>query len=207
MRVFKWLVFGAVVILAAYSLTASMAQEDMQYFAQTGHFVQGAFLVEYLRVQDPAFLYGAPITEQFVTTAEGAPTGIVQYFERARFEQKPDGAFTLTLLGVYLLEQENPEPWPPAPATAPCELFGSEYRVCYEFLDYYKTHGGVAQFGYPITEIVSRKGIMAQYFQRAIFEWRFELGAEDAFQLVNIGELWFDQNEDTRLKIPLPPPE
>lgn len=39
------------------------------------------------------------------------------------------------------------------------------------FLDYFQTHGGVAIFGYPLTEETVENGRTVQYFQRARFEW------------------------------------
>jgi hypothetical protein len=43
------------------------------------------------------------------------------------------------------------------------------------FRAYWEAHGGLAQFGYPLTEEFGAGGGRAQYFERARFEWHPEL--------------------------------
>ena len=42
------------------------------------------------------------------------------------------------------------------------------------FLGYWQVHGGLAQFGYPITDELSEGGRTVQYTERARFEWHSE---------------------------------
>ncbi|HEX8230334.1 MAG TPA: alpha/beta hydrolase [Chloroflexia bacterium] len=50
------------------------------------------------------------------------------------------------------------------------------YDICYQFLDYWQQHGGLAQQGYPISgrfeerSPVDGRAYMVQYFERAVFE-------------------------------------
>jgi hypothetical protein len=52
------------------------------------------------------------------------------------------------------------------------------YSLGGKFLSYWQEHGGLAQFGYPISAEVREdgKGLTVQYFERA----RFELHPENA---------------------------
>gem|GEM_PF-3364127 len=104
-----------------------------QYWAETQHNVCGPFLATWQARgpqldSDPALtdaerlaLWGLPLTDVVpVTTADG--TVLTQWFERARFEQQPDGSITFGLLGAELLSLSIPaaiEPTPePLPAAA-----------------------------------------------------------------------------------------
>src|SRR5215203_2444416 len=62
-------------------------------------------------------------------------------------------------------------------AQSGCQTFEQTgKKVCFEFLDYWNQHGGLAQQGYPITEETSEisptdgKTYNVQYFERAVFE-------------------------------------
>lgn len=55
-----------------------------------------------------------------------------------------------------------------------CEYFDETgHYVCDEFLEFYETRGGLAIFGYPLTEAFDdpARGLRVQYFQRARMEW------------------------------------
>jgi hypothetical protein len=58
-----------------------------------------------------------------------------------------------------------------------CQTFQQTgHRVCGKFLDYWNTHGGLAQQGFPISEPfmetseLNGKPYLVQYFERAVFE-------------------------------------
>lgn len=62
-------------------------------------------------------------------------------------------------------------------AQTTCQTFEQTGKeVCFEFLDYWNQHGGLAQQGYPITEQISEvsptdgQSYRVQYFERAVFE-------------------------------------
>lgn len=55
-----------------------------------------------------------------------------------------------------------------------CEPFiETGHYVCDEFLEFFKTRGGLEVFGYPLTEAFDdpARGLWVQYFQRARLEW------------------------------------
>jgi hypothetical protein len=55
-----------------------------------------------------------------------------------------------------------------------CEYFAETgHYVCNEFLDFFKTRGGLEIFGYPLTEAFDdpARGLWVQYFQRSRIEW------------------------------------
>jgi hypothetical protein len=55
-----------------------------------------------------------------------------------------------------------------------CEYFAETgHYVCNEFLEFFKTRGGLEIFGYPLTEAFDdpARGLRVQYFQRSRMEW------------------------------------
>jgi hypothetical protein len=42
------------------------------------------------------------------------------------------------------------------------------------FRSYWETHGGLAQQGYPLSEVITESDIPVQYFERAVFEYHKE---------------------------------
>src|SRR6266852_5640991 len=69
-------------------------QPGVQWFAPTGHTLQGAFLTYWNRYGGLA-QFGYPLTEEFVEPvgSDNKPY-TVQYFERNRFEHHPENAGT-----------------------------------------------------------------------------------------------------------------
>src|SRR3954471_7568039 len=68
-----------------------------------------------------------------------------------------------------------------AQQTGNCQLFTETGKtVCGLFLDYWQTHGGLAQQGYPISEQFQEQSDLngqtytVQYFERAVFEYHPE---------------------------------
>jgi hypothetical protein len=57
-----------------------------------------------------------------------------------------------------------------------------------EFLTYFYKHGGLAVFGYPITEEFIDQGLSVQYFQKARMEWHPENPIPYKIQLGLLGE-------------------
>ena len=65
----------------------------------------------------------------------------------------------------------------PGVAQSGCSTFEATGKeVCFDFLEYWRLHGGLAQQGYPITDSMHEisptdgKLYMVQYFERAVFE-------------------------------------
>lgn len=63
-----------------------------------------------------------------------------------------------------------------------------------EFLEYFNTHGGLAVFGYPLTEPYNQDGVLIQYFQNARMEWHM---SEDGTYFVQLGHLAEELNYTT----------
>ena len=94
------------VVIGVFGLSWNPAnsQIESEYFAETGHYIEGEFLGYYRAHPQPEVVYGFPITETFIE----ASGQIVQYFQRARFEWHPeneaDRRVVLTPLGSLLYE-------------------------------------------------------------------------------------------------------
>lgn len=73
----------------------------------------------------------------------------------------------------------------------PPEVYFNEtgHAVRAEFLEFFNTHGGLAIFGYPITEAFNKNGQLIQYFQRARFELHPNNPAGFQVQLSLLGDL------------------
>jgi carboxypeptidase T len=157
-------------------------------FPETGKTVRGIFL-DYWNKNGGLAQQGYPISELLgeVSDLDGKVYAM-QYFERAVFEYHPENAGTpyevlLSQLGTFQYKQRYPNN---APGQQPNTLQGSVLfpetgkRLGGRFLDYWKSHGGLAQQGYPISdEFMERsdldgKEYLVQYFERAVFEYHPE---------------------------------
>lgn len=200
------LLFLATVI----SLGTSFAQREVfRYFPETGHRVHGEFLNKFLSALDPSLVYGDPITGEFQTqTVPKYPNLIVQYFHRARFEYHPENPVELQVvlsnLGELIYELDQPGLVVSAPTNfSACRYFkDTDHHVCYAFLDFFDAYGGIAQFGYPISEIEIHEGRLVQYFQRARFEWHPELSSGQRVKLTDLGDHYFDLYENPEYRHP-----
>jgi hypothetical protein len=150
------------------------------YFAETQHNMCGDF-AKYWNAFGGLAVYGFPITEPF---QENGLT--VQYFERARFEAHPgtDDAKFNVLLGLVgnetVVGHDGEIPFPPVEAknSADCTYYAATgHNLCAGFQAYWEKYGGLAVYGYPISEEQQETNLdtgqtyTVQYFQRARFEW------------------------------------
>jgi hypothetical protein len=159
-------------------------------FPDTGKTVCDPFLT-YWQTHGGLAQQGLPLTDAF---AEVNPTNgqtyLTQYFERARFEWHKENAPPYdVLLGLLGREQYQakypgtaPPPFPGDPFNNPaypqeCATFAETGKtVCSVFLAYWREHGGLAQQGLPLTDVVFEmnptdgKTYPTQYFERARFE-------------------------------------
>ncbi|HEX9989503.1 MAG TPA: hypothetical protein VGE45_13630 [Chloroflexia bacterium] len=166
------------------------AAPDRQYFAATGHFLEGKFL-QYWQSHGGLPVFGYPLTPAFF---EGGY--LVQYFERSRFELHPEHAGSayevlLGQLGSERLRREGRT----VPRQSPADLLEGKqffpetgYMVGGPFLAYWREHGGLAQFGYPITpELPGGTEVqIVQYFERARFELHPELAGTEYVVLLSL---------------------
>lgn len=151
-----------------------------RYFPETGHALGHGFLAYWEQFGGLA-VFGYPITDEYRDPGTGLVT---QYLERARFEWHP-GAWPsrydveLGLLGRELAQRQGLLGTPPfqpidAATDAHCTYFPQTgHRLCFGFRDYWQAHGGLAIFGYPLSEEYRdpASGLTVQYFERQRLEY------------------------------------
>lgn len=179
-------------LIVALMPKGAYSQSNTRYFPETGYSVGGRFL-EYWQSHGGLAVFGFPISAEL---NENGRT--VQYFERQRFELHPENRRPYdVLLGLLGAERLSSGGAPP-PASNPvqgCEYFPTtRHNVCNQqgsigFLSYWRSHGlefdgragksyqeSLALLGYPLTEAyeytnTSGQVVLAQWFERARFEW------------------------------------
>lgn len=167
-------------------------------FAETGHCIRGRFLA-YWTANGGLAINGFPLTDERQELLEDGRTYTVQYFERVRMESHPENAYPYDVLLGQLgrraladsLERAEIGGYRgdvKATAAKPGAVFfpATGHNLGGRFLDYWQANGGLAQFGYPLTEEgQERLGsatpaepvasyITVQYFERARFEYHPE---------------------------------
>lgn len=164
---------------------------DEQCFAATGFCVHGRFL-DYWQTHGGLAINGYPLGDEHVETLDDGQQYTVQYFERVRLELHPEnqppydvllGQFGRRILReAYVVDRRAyaRDVVPPA-QPVPGEVYFAEtgHNISPRFLDYWQQHGGLAQFGYPITEerydiLEDGKTYRTQYFERARLEYHPE---------------------------------
>ncbi|HET8626738.1 MAG TPA: hypothetical protein VFL91_04935 [Thermomicrobiales bacterium] len=175
---------SAIVLLAlcggaAFAPAPRAAAADSQCFPETGHCVQGRFL-DYWVAHGGLAINGYPLTDEIQQQLEDGKTYTVQYFERVRMEYHPENADPQyqVLLGQF---GRALHPADPAAAARPGEAYfaATGHNLGGGFLAYWQANGGLAQFGYPLTEEFTQyledgKPYTVQYFERARFEYHPE---------------------------------
>lgn len=174
------------------------------YFPEIGHHLSGDLLDTWMNNGDFT-IYGFPITDPVFEDGR-----IVQYFERARLEMWPENAedhpdwvVQGTLLGIWKAQQvrdrgaflpvvlENYEP--------NNEFYYFEetrHTLANGFKKYWDENGGVAVFGYPISEEFEEDGYIVQYFERARLEWHPEnAGTDYEVLLGHLGREYAESND------------
>ena len=174
---------------------------DRLYVPETGHWITNDFLATYQSVPNPQAIFGYPITDAFINQTTGY---LVQYFQRALFELHPDKAPELRVeikrLGDFLYQKGKVVPIPMN--SSGCQYFpDTNHQVCYAFLDFFNNNGGIAQFGYPISDIEVQDGRFVQYFQRVCFEWHPELAPGTRVTLADLGQRYFDYRNEDRQRL------
>ena len=152
-------------------------------FNEVPHTLQGEFR-RYWEHNGGLARFGLPITDELVEPGPGRIPQTVQYFERNRFEWHPQNPsehrVLLGLLGDKVLQAQGVD-WRSLPA-APGPQDGCSYypetghSLCWPFKQYWEDHGGLALYGYPLTEAFWEfdpeigAGRLVQYFERNRFE-------------------------------------
>jgi hypothetical protein len=156
-------------------------------FAETGKTVCNRFL-SYWEGNGGLAQQGYPVSGEFREQSDvDGKAYTVQYFERAVFElhpeNKPPYDVLLSLLGSIHYKQKYPTGAAGQQAnTLPGSILfpQTEKRLGGVFLEYWRTNGGLAQQGYPITNEFTEKSEIdgktyrVQYFERAVFEYHPE---------------------------------
>lgn len=157
--------------------TARADNERTLFFAETGYSVSGVFL-SYWESHGGLFSFGYPLTEPLAE--DGL---VVQYFERARFERHPENAGTdyEVLLGQLGRQLTWDRDFAPAQPDGDAAYFPETHHTLRgAFLDCWNKQGGLARFGFPISEETSETNARdgrshnVQYFERARFEFHPE---------------------------------
>ncbi len=150
------------------------------YFPATHHNLCAGFQ-SYWNQFGGLAIFGMPLTEEF--QVNGVTT---QFFERAEFQWYPGSwparyDVLLGLLGNQVtVGRGNEAPFQATTAntSSDCTYYAATgHNLCAGFQAYWNQNGGLAVFGYPISEEFQEKNpdtgqvYTVQYFQRARFEW------------------------------------
>jgi hypothetical protein len=186
--------------LSTYHLTAvpkavdradAVPSANSVYFPQTGHNLSADFLT-YWQHHGGVSIFGYPVSEPFVENGL-----LVQYFERNRFElhseNQPPYNVLLGRLGADSMGGRVFAPIAPFQSEANHRFFPETgHSVNFAFLGYWNRNGGLAQFGYPISEELTEtsptdgKQYTVQYFERARFEYHPEYKGTNAEVLLSL---------------------
>ncbi len=164
---------------------------DGIYFEATGHNLSGIFK-KYWEEHGGLARFGYPWTEPFrETNPSDGKVYLVQYFERNRFEYHPEYAGTPYEVLLGLLGNQQTEARRAAgdgafnhfdDAHYPSGAYFSQtgHNLRNSFKAYWEANGGLAIYGYPISEEFEEvnpddgKTYVVQYFERNRFEYHPE---------------------------------
>ncbi len=175
-----------------------VVRTDYQYFPQTGYIVGYTFL-RYWIGNGGAPIFGYPLTND---TVDPATKLVVQYFERSRFESHPENAgrgdvVQLTNVGRIVTAARTDPAFAPQPLVPQgmdrTYFVQTQHALQGAIKTYFERNGGVAIFGYPISEETIEPsptdGLVytVQYFERARFELHPEI--TDSPNGIQLGQL------------------
>jgi len=182
-------------LLGGLAITAPrpVAAQGATCFAETGFCVRGHFL-DYWTANGGLARNGFPLTDERRELLEDGKEYTVQYFERVWLELHPENAPPYdVLLGFFGRRVERAQfgavggglgdfqrALAPAAALAGASYFAQTgHNLGGGFRDYWTANGGLAQFGFPITEerrerLEDNNEYTVQYFERARLEYHPE---------------------------------
>lgn len=168
---------------APVNYTGQKNSETEWYIPSTRHIIRGAFL-DYWQTHGSVLNLGYPLSEEFYE--DGL---LIQYYERVVLEYHPDNPpeyqVLLRALGRELGRVQD------TPASSAPETPGSIYFpetgqwLDGNFVELWRSRGGLAQFGYPVSPPYIENNKFYQWTERA----RFELDISRPAQLVTLGRL------------------
>ncbi|MGC9520438.1 MAG: hypothetical protein ACP5HG_00980 [Anaerolineae bacterium] len=150
-------------LLARYGPEEPPPEPERRFFEETGFWVSGEFLA-YFDTHGGLEIFGYPISAPY--NDRGI---LVQYFQKARLEWHPLNKkpyqVQLGLLGDELGFQSAPDS---SRVLSVGRAYFAEtgHSVNPQFLKYFRSHGGIDLFGYPITGMLAEDQKVVQYFQR-----------------------------------------
>lgn len=167
------------------------------FFQDTGQTLCDRFL-NYWNAHGGLAINGYPLTAARMETLEDGKQYQMQWFERVRMEYHPEVADPQyqVLLGQF---GRKIHPADPAVAAKPGQRFFPEtgHNLGGDFLTYWSVQGGLAQFGYPLSEEVQEtldgKAYTVQYTERARFERHPEQQPPHTVLLGQFGRLLLNQ--------------
>ncbi|MGN6809934.1 MAG: DUF4232 domain-containing protein [Thermomicrobiales bacterium] len=149
----------------------------------------GERFLAYWRTHGGLALNGYPISDEFDQQLADGQTYRVQYFERVRMEDHPENQAPYDVLLGQFGRQFHPADPAVSPIPGQTYFQATGHHVAPDFFQYWQANGGLAQFGYPISEEIQEQledgqTYTVQYFERARFErhpenqppWNIELG-------------------------------
>ncbi|NTW01093.1 MAG: hypothetical protein HGA19_07235 [Oscillochloris sp.] len=176
-RRWAWSLALLALLLGGMLPSAGQAQAAKVYYSQTGHYLGGAFR-NYWESRGGLAIFGYPVSEEFIQKSDGR---LVQYFERARFEIIGNNASAyvgLGLIGADYMRARGlgfPRVAPTASTSSVRYFSETGHTLRGTFKRYWDRRGGLAIFGYPLSEEISAqledgRTYTVQYFERARFE-------------------------------------
>jgi polysaccharide biosynthesis protein PslG len=153
-------------------------------FPETGKCVRGPFLA-YWQQHGGLAVNGYPLSDERIERLEDGRFYQVQYFERVRLEYHPENTAPYDILlgqfGRHIFLERRGRDADPAAQPIAGQVYFSEtgHNLGSGFLAYWQTNGGLAQFGYPLSEVFQEQladghAYRVQYFERARFEYHPE---------------------------------
>ncbi|MFN8511398.1 MAG: cellulase family glycosylhydrolase [Chloroflexia bacterium] len=147
-------------------------------FPQTGQTIAGGFLAAW-QERGGLPIFGYPLTDVFWERLENGHWYRVQYFERARFEYHPENPAPYDILLGQFGRALHPADAPVAAEPGARYFAETGHNLSGGFRTYWEGRGGLAQFGFPISEVFTEtledgKSYRVQYFERARFEYHPE---------------------------------
>jgi hypothetical protein len=145
-----------------------------QCFAQTGYCVSGRFL-DYWNAHGGLAINGYPLSDEHTETLEDNKSYTVQYFERVRLEAHPEVAAPNDVQLGQFGRAIHPADPPVGAKTGATFFAQTGHNIAPDIAVFWQANGGLAQFGYPLTEeftetLEDNTAYTVQYFERARFE-------------------------------------
>ncbi len=199
---------------------AGMAQQgDCALFSETGKGLCGKFL-EYWNTHGGLAQHGFPLTDEISEQSDiDHKSYSVQYLERSIFEFHPENQppydVLLSLLGRMEYKKQWPGPYYPIQSTStanPLSFVETGKTLGGKFRTYWEEHGGLAQFGYPVTNEFEERSLLdsemytVQYFERAVFELHPENQPPNDVLLSQLGRFRYDMRYGNAGNRPSPTP-